>query len=206
MTGLDISSHNGKLDFQKLKNAGCQFLYIRGGWWDEVDKLAHYNLDAAYAFDIPCGIYWFSYAHGKSEAEKEAAAALSLASLHHCPLGIAYDFEEEGMSYNVQRGKIYSVYDTRDQVKGFCDAVEKEGYFALNYGGIYFSTKWYGPEIWKRYAHWLANPSNLPTIIPYWVKQSSFNYLVPEISTPFDKNEMEISKYNLMLKFKKGGY
>lgn len=77
---IDVSYHNGIIDWQKVKNAGYHAI-IRLGYGQEIasqrDKQAVRNVQECERLGIPYGLYLYSYADGKTKALGEADHALN---------------------------------------------------------------------------------------------------------------------------------
>ena len=64
LKGIDVSEHQGAINWSQAKASGVQFTMIRGGYGrNNVDKYFHANAKGATAAGIPIGMYWFSYAY-----------------------------------------------------------------------------------------------------------------------------------------------
>ena len=62
--GIDVSKHQGVIDWQKVKEAGIEFAMIRAGYGaGNVDAQADRNFSECNRLGVPCGVYWFSYAY-----------------------------------------------------------------------------------------------------------------------------------------------
>lgn len=64
--GIDVSEHNGTIDWQKVKNAGINFAIIRLGWIGNknnhtIDKKFEENYINAKSAGIKVGVYVYSY-------------------------------------------------------------------------------------------------------------------------------------------------
>ena len=76
--GIDISTWQGNVDFDKVKSAGIQFLILRSSYRQAVDDKFHKNVAKAKALGIPIrGVYHFSYALNVEQAKQEAAFCIS---------------------------------------------------------------------------------------------------------------------------------
>ena len=78
MKGIDISSYQGTVNFQKIKNSEYQFVIIRLGYGDNIlsqdDKKLQYNLTKCMEYNIPYAFYLVSYAKnftGKESVDSE---------------------------------------------------------------------------------------------------------------------------------------
>ena len=77
MKGIDVSVHNGKIDWKKVKTADVDFAIIRAGYGKtatQADQRFEENYAGAKAAGIPVGAYWYSYATTPAEAKAEAVA------------------------------------------------------------------------------------------------------------------------------------
>jgi GH25 family lysozyme M1 (1,4-beta-N-acetylmuramidase) len=74
---IDVSSHQGTIDWDKIKADGVEFAIIRAGFGDDIksqdDSTFERNYTECIRVGIPCTIYLFSYAlteaHVRSEVE-----------------------------------------------------------------------------------------------------------------------------------------
>lgn len=151
---IDVSKHNGNIDFQAVKNAGIYAVIIRAGYGREVsqkDSMFETNYAAAKAAGLHIGAYWYSYADSVADAAKEATACLACIQGKQFEFPVYYDLEEQSTA---ALGK-----DTCTQIaQTFCNAMEQAGYWA----GIYANTNWFTNYLdhailWPRYTVWLAD-------------------------------------------------
>lgn len=78
--GLDISQHNGNIDFKIVKAAGNDFVILRAGYgWstDQKDSKFDEYYAQAKAAGLKVGAYHYSYARNASEAKAEADCFLN---------------------------------------------------------------------------------------------------------------------------------
>ena len=66
--GIDVSSHNGNINWNAVKGAGIDFTIFRMGYSTTTDKkfVEYYN--GAKAVKLAMGGYWFSYALNTTQA------------------------------------------------------------------------------------------------------------------------------------------
>ena len=75
--GIDISSHQGDIDFQKVKAAGYSYVIIKAGQgFRQMDTFRNKYLPAVLAAGLDWGAYWWSDAVYVAEAKQEAQAFL----------------------------------------------------------------------------------------------------------------------------------
>ena len=76
MKGIDVSSYQGDIDFEQVRNGGIDFVIIKAGEWDHtVDKFEE-NYAAAKAAGLHIGFYWFCDGVTLDEIEREADACV----------------------------------------------------------------------------------------------------------------------------------
>lgn len=64
MKGIDVSVHNGNIDWNKVKADGIEFAILRAGFGrleKQKDEKFEQNYAEAKAAGIPVGAYWYSY-------------------------------------------------------------------------------------------------------------------------------------------------
>lgn len=73
--GIDVSKHQGYIDWQQVKNAGIDFAIIRCGYGantaSQDDVRWEYNTSSCESLGIPYGVYLYSHADNTSEIDGE---------------------------------------------------------------------------------------------------------------------------------------
>ena len=135
--GIDVSEHNGKVDWEKVKNDGISFAIIRCGYGQnelgQDDKWWEYNVSECERLGIPYGVYLYSYADSVEKAEGEAAHVLRLLKGHHPAYPVYYDLEESKLASSSNKELLASM------ATSFCEKIQKEGYTP----GVYANTNWW---------------------------------------------------------------
>ncbi|MFT4154671.1 glycoside hydrolase family 25 protein [Parafilimonas sp.] len=101
--GIDISHHNNRLDWQAIKNAACEFVFIKtSDGVNTPDKQAALNAQAALQQNLRIGYYHFCHADMKSggtiesDAQNEAKDAMSrMQNLPTADLPFVLDLEDD---------------------------------------------------------------------------------------------------------------
>jgi len=150
--GIDVSKHQGYIDWQKVKKSGVDFAMLRAGYgkyFNQKDPLFERNYENAKKAGVKVGAYWYSYAKSVDDAVKEADAFLKIIKGKQFEMPVAFDIEEKSQA---QRGKSF----VSSLIKAFCQRVEGSGYFV----SIYASKSWFDTliddECKKKYDTWLA--------------------------------------------------
>ena len=158
MKGIDISSYQGTVNFQKIKNSEYQFVIIRLGYGDNIlsqdDKKLQYNLTKCMEYNIPYAFYLVSYAKnftGQESVDSEIEHTKRLIANTN-PFCIFYDMEVNSIKY---LGK----NTLTNQAIKYCDYFKNQGYQV----GIYANKDWYTNYLdydklkSKNYKIWLAH-------------------------------------------------
>lgn len=157
--GLDLSEWQGDVDFNKLKEAGVEFVILRVGGTKGItgdyflDKKFVKNITAANELNIPVGIYFYSYADSKEKAIKDANWILDQIKDYKVDLPIAFDWE----NWSFYNDFNLSFFGLTDMAKGFLDVFKSHGY-----SGMLYSSKNYLEKVWlpTDYPVWLAHYTN----------------------------------------------
>lgn len=156
---IDVSAHNGNIDFAKVKKDGIQGVIIRAGYGvSTVDKYFHQNIKNALDNGLHVGVYWFGYAYTVAQAEKEAQFCLKTIEQYKgkIDLPIFYDWEYDSYNYAKKQGVTVSKQLCSDMTAKFCDTIENNQYFAGFYANIDYLNRFYTDEVKKRYTLWVA--------------------------------------------------
>lgn len=177
---VDISYHNGVVDFEKLKNA-VDYVIIRCGYGQDKtsqdDKQWERNVRECERLGIPYGVYFYSYAKTKANIEGEINHCLRLLKGHNPILPVFFDSEEKGTQYVAKHN-----------AKRFCDAMLTNGYKA----GIYASKSWFEKYIGETWGYdlWIARYSNSLGMNGVDIWQYSSNGRVDGINGRCDVNHV----------------
>lgn len=162
LVGIDVSSWQGDIDFEKVKESGVEFVFIRVGSTRGinaeyfVDKQFINNIEGFNSVGIPVGIYFYSYANSKKAAIKDAEWVLKQIKGYDIDLPIVYDWE----SWSFYNEFNQSFYSTSMNAKAFLDTIQKEGYQGMLYSSkSYLENVWFdiGYPVWL--AHYTSNTS-----------------------------------------------
>lgn len=163
--GIDVSVHNGKIDWKRVKSVGIKFAMIRAGYGSHIqnkDACADANFKGALEQGIDVGAYWFSYAMSREDAMQEAQVFLEVIKPYQLAYPACYDFEYDSIRYAKQNG----VTITRDLATSFAEAflneLEKNKYYAANYANLDFITNYYNMNVLSKYDLWYARYASQP--------------------------------------------
>ena len=160
--GIDVSKWQGKIDWQKVKNSGIEFAFIRIGYRGEngiiyKDDNADYNIQQAQKAGVLVGVYFFSTAVSEAEAREEAEWTLQAVEGYPISYPIVYDCE--GYKNSLNRMFDLTAEQRTNNAIAFMSAVEEAGYDTMFYGAkgeIANEAYWDIARIEKEYKVWVA--------------------------------------------------
>ena len=155
--GIDVSEHQGRIDWNAVKASGIDFAILRVGfgapsWGGRVDYQFNRNISECERLGIPYGVYIYSYAFDNQQAADEASMVINCLSGHNPRLPVYYDLEDNSIIANGRQTGIAS----RAQV--FCNRISAAGYEP----GIYANINWFNniltDSVFKSssWDHWIA--------------------------------------------------
>lgn len=165
--GVDVSNHQGAIDWAALKKQGIDFAYLRIGLrgYGEVgtlypDRSFDSYYEGARAAGIDVGAYFFSQATTVREAADEALYALRLLRGRTLDLPLYYDWEP--VLQEDSRTLDNSQLQLTAQARAFCGILRRAGYDA----GVYMNRQ----QGYYRYSLpcltdcklWIADPGGYP--------------------------------------------
>lgn len=150
--GIDVSEHNGEIDWQSLKGE-IDFAFIRVGYRGYLsgeineDLYAKENISACEKAGIPYGVYFYSQATNEKEAVEEANFVIRMVKGHKPSLPLIIDYEYAADEYGELTGRLYDASLERDDaaklINAFCDRAEEKGYSF----GVYASSSVFANKI-----------------------------------------------------------
>ena len=165
--GIDVSKWQGKIDWQKVKNSGIEFAFIRIGYRGEngvvyKDDNADYNIQQAQKAGVLVGVYFFSTAVSEAEAKEEAEWTLQAIEGYPISYPVVYDCE----GYKNSTSRMFDLTATQRTTHAmtFLETVKDAGYDVMFYGArgeIEDEAYWDIQSIEKRYKIWVAQYSGV---------------------------------------------
>ncbi len=189
--GIDVSHHNGVVDWKRVKESGVEFAMIRAGYgWDDdsqIDRQFKANASGCLANGIPFGFYHYSYAMSAEDAAKEAKWFLRVIRDYKPEYPVAFDFEEAK--------QLALPLDRQLEIIGaFMDAVKESRYYAALYMTASSITRLHrhAPGTMSLYdawvAHWGASSADYPGSFGMWQYDVSGVGVIPGITGKCDVN------------------
>lgn len=157
--GVDVSSHQGTVDWSQVKSAGFEFAMIRVGYRGytqgslSIDECAADNLSGAKAAGLQVGAYFFSQAISVEEARKEAKLCIEFLEDYSLDLPLVFDWEY--VSGSARTGNMDAETVTACAL-AFCETVEAAGYEAMIYFNPHIAEEYLDLTQLTAYPFWLA--------------------------------------------------
>lgn len=149
--GIDVSEHNGNLDFSALPNRP-DFVIVRAGYSLTQDRWSAAYIRCLDALDIPYGVYWYSYATTVAKALQEAQKCYDIIKNWNVRVGVWFDMEDED-HWKANHGNPDNATISA-MCRAFCSFMHEKGY----YSGIYASKSWFENRIFgcDDFDKWVA--------------------------------------------------
>lgn len=157
LRGIDVSKHQGLINWNRVKAAGIQFAMIRAGYGkNNIDTQFVRNITECNRLGIPVGIYWFSYALNEKMAAEEAQKVLEIIRPYKVEYPVVFDLEYDTIDYAKKKGITIDKAMASKMVEAFCSTIEKAGYYAMNYANLDYLRNMFDPGLRTKYDLWYA--------------------------------------------------
>ena len=159
LKGIDVSAHQGVIDWKQVKEDGIEFAIIRAGYGNgNVDKYFKANIEKAIANGIKVGVYWFIYALNDNDIMKNANGCLKTIEPYkkHIAMKVWCDLEYDSDAYANKHGLVLTKSIRTHWVTLFLETIKAQGYEVGNYSNPdYLKGKFNAMD----YPLWLAQYS-----------------------------------------------
>jgi GH25 family lysozyme M1 (1,4-beta-N-acetylmuramidase) len=193
--GIDVSSHQGVIDWQAVAQNGIEFAFIRIGVRGytvgdiSLDNQYQANIEGAVDAGIEVGVYFFSQAIDETEALAEADFVLRQLNGRALDYPVVYDLE----SVAEPEGRINTLPSGQRirNARAFCERVEAAGYTAMLYGNMadiaHYSQD---PALVADYGIWFAQYDVFEPVAPvdFTIWQFTSSGVINGIETMVDLN------------------
>ena len=158
--GIDVSSHQGDIDWAKVKGSGVEFAMIRAlyrgyssGKLVEDEKFKN-NIAGADANGIKAGVYIFTQAVNEAEVDEEIAMLKELVGENKVDYPVVVDVEEA----NAGEGRMdtLGIEERTSLIKYYCEKLKDAGYKPMIYFNIESALLMLDLTQLEDYDKWLA--------------------------------------------------
>lgn len=157
LKGIDVSQHQGVIQWDKVKKAGIEFAMLRVGYSTVLDKEFNNNVKGCIDNNIPFGVYLFSYALNETDARWEAMFLINNIKGLTVNFPVAFDFEYDSIRYankmkvNLLKDDVIKITET------FCRCIEDFNYYAMVYTNKDYYNLYYNGSIKDKFDLWVAH-------------------------------------------------
>lgn len=190
--GIDVSSHQGEIDWEQVAASGIEFAMVRIVWrgYDQggvyLDDTAQQNLSGARDAGLDVGAYVFSQAINPEEAREEAQMALDF--LADTPLDYPLVFDWERVTGDARTAQLTGQEITAC-TRAFCQSVQEAGYRPAFYFNQDLAANAFDLDGLSEFDFWLAQYRDaLSFDCPVAMWQYSCTGSVPGIAGDVDMN------------------
>ncbi len=198
--GVDVSHHNGEIDWKKVKKAGYDFAFLRLGYRGYgkegkllVDREFQSSFKKARAAGMDLGVYFFSQAINEEEAIEEAN--LTLRELNDSKLELPVVYDPEYIKEDEARTDGLSKEQFTKNTLAFCKVIQDAGYQPAIYSNLYCEDHMFDLSQLEAYPLWYADyrpEPQTPYRFTFW--QYSESGKVPGIHGGADLNVEFVKK------------
>ncbi|MGN0169062.1 MAG: glycoside hydrolase family 25 protein [Acetatifactor sp.] len=190
--GIDVSSHQGDIDWSLVAQDGVEFAFVRVGFRGYgtgklvEDEKFEDNIEGAAAAGIKVGVYFFSQAVNEEEVLEEANLVLEKIEPYHLDCPVVFDVEK--VSGNGRMNEL-SVEERTNLTLLFCQTIENAGYKPMIYHNTEMGALMIDLTALEGYDKWYASYSE-QMFYPYEYKiwQYSDKGSVQGIKSAVDMN------------------
>jgi len=165
--GVDVSEHQGSVDWERVKAAGYEFVILRIGYRGYgtagnlyVDAMFHENIAGAKAAGLDVGVYIFSQAVNEQETLEEAE--LVLENLKGYRLELPVVFDPERIRDDTARTDGVPGEQFTENTLLFCEKIKEAGYQPMVYSNLVWEAFEFDMEKLADYPIWYADYEPAP--------------------------------------------
>ena len=128
--GVDVSKHNGSVNWSQVAASGMKFAFIKAGSTNSgVDPNFDANIKGAAAAGLKTGVYVYSYATTPEAAQNEANLVLQWISNYTVNYPVVFDIEDK-CHKNLSNQQLIDI------INAFCTTIDAAGYH-LSSNGVF---------------------------------------------------------------------
>lgn len=174
--GIDVSTFQGDIDWQKVKNSGMEFAIIRLGFRGYesgkivLDNKFENNIVGSIEAGLDTGVYFFTEALNEEEAIEEADFVIENIKDYPINMPVVIDVEESANTEKTRTRDLSKEQRTKNVIT-FCERIKDAGYDVMIYGNLKSFMIMMNIEELESYDKWFAYyryPFHFPYKIKMW--------------------------------------
>lgn len=207
--GIDVSAHQGKINWAVTKKQGVDFAMIRASCSMHTDARLAMNVNGCKENSIPYGFYHTLYADSVEGAKREADVLLTSIKGFSPSYPIAVDCEywDEFNSDKTLRwtNRNLSKEAWIKMICAFCDKLKKAGYYAMIYASTAFLQGIDAVSL-DRYDKWVADwRGKCGYTKPFGIWQSEVKPIAAQYGCSCERLDFDVSYKNYPYIIKNAG-
>lgn len=174
--GIDVSTFQGDIDWEKVKNDGIEYAIIRLGFRGYesgkivLDSKYEENIEGSLAAGLDTGVYFFTEALTEKEAIEEADFVIENLEGYKINMPVVIDVEESAAPDKTRTKDLTAEQRTKNVI-AFCNRIKDAGYEVMIYGNLKSFMLMMDIEQLEGYDKWFAYyryPFHFPYKIRMW--------------------------------------
>lgn len=174
--GIDVSTFQGDIDWEKVKMSGMEFAIIRLGFRGYetgkivLDSKFENNIEGSLKAGIDTGVYFFTEALDEKEAIEEADFVIENLRGYKINMPVVIDVEESANTEKTRTRELTADQRTKNVI-AFCNRIKEAGYDVMIYGNLKSFMIMMNIEELEAYDKWFAYyryPFHFPYKIKMW--------------------------------------
>ncbi len=165
--GVDVSHHQGEIDWQAVRDAGYTFAFLRIGFRGygtagaiRPDTQFERNITQAQAAGLDVGVYFFSQAVNEEEAREEAEFVLGRLQGYELQLPVVFD-PENILDDDARTDDVTGEQFTKNTIV-FCNLIKEAGYEPMIYSNMLWEAFQFDLRQLSGYPVWYADYEQKP--------------------------------------------
>ena len=174
--GIDVSTYQGNINWNKVKKSGIEFVIMRLGFRGYetgkivLDKHFEQNIKGSLEVGLDTGVYFFTEALNEEEAIEEADFVIDNLKDYNINMPVVIDVEESANTEKTRTKNLTANQRTKNVI-AFCERIKSEGYDVMIYGNLKSFMIMMNMEELESYDKWFAYfryPFHFPYKIKMW--------------------------------------
>ena len=166
LQGIDVSAHQEEIDWQKVRDAGIDFVFIRTGYRGTEsgrcteDQWFRTNMEGASKAGLDIGVYFFSQAITEEEALEEADFVVDQIRNYSVTYPVVFDMEHPEIG--TDRIRDLSRDEKTRIAAAFMNRVQWAGYTPMLYNSTGLLDVFFDMDLLTDFPVWAAEYGSLP--------------------------------------------
>lgn len=165
--GIDVSKHNGAVNWSQVAASGIQFAFIKAGSTNSgIDPQFAANITGAQAAGLKTGVYLYSYAVTPEQAANEANLLLQWIAPYTVNYPVVFDIEDK-CHKNLSNQQLIDI------INAFCSVIDAAGYYPVVYSSRNMFVQKLSTVGWDKWVAQYNSSCEYDNNVCFWQYSSS---------------------------------